>query len=57
MVDFGWDLSAEGDRSYASLHPPRAWLLETAGIKIPVKEFSVTNVCQAMENHSPGSRG
>ena len=54
--DFGWDLSAEGDRSYASLHPPRAWLLETAGTKIPVERFSVINACRTMENPSCGSK-
>lgn len=54
--DFGWDLSTEGDRSYASLHPPRAWLLEMAGTKIPVKEFSVISACRTMENPSCSSK-
>lgn len=39
--DFGWDLSP--DRSYASSHLPRAWLLQTAGTKAPVRGLSVRN--------------
>lgn len=53
---FGWDLSTEGDRSCASLHPRRGWLLETAGTKIPMKGFSVINACQTMEKPSRGSK-